>query len=85
MKGNIVSENYRLILNYIKSFKSVHAHPEMPLCSYLKMYLWWSSCTLHLLTCWVRVTVGDSGLCCCVCVTSFERCHLDITVLDDWV
>ena len=22
--------------------------------------------------CQVRVTVGDSGLCCCVCVTSFE-------------
>ena len=21
----------------------------------------------------VRVTAGDSGLCCCVCVTSFER------------
>ena len=23
--------------------------------------------------CQVRVTVGDSGLCCCACVTSFER------------
>ena len=23
--------------------------------------------------CQVRITVGDSGLCCCVCVTSFER------------
>ena len=23
--------------------------------------------------CQVRVTVGDSGLCCCVCVTFFER------------
>ena len=21
----------------------------------------------------VRVTAGDSGLCCCTCVTSFER------------
>ena len=29
--------------------------------------------TLYLLACQVRVTVGDSGLCCCVCVTSFER------------
>ena len=28
---------------------------------------------LCLLTCQVRVIVGDSGLCCCVCVTSFER------------
>ena len=25
------------------------------------------------LACQVRVTVGDTGLCCCVCVTSFER------------
>ena len=25
------------------------------------------------LACQVRVTVGDSGLCCCVHVTSFER------------
>ena len=40
----------------------------------LRMYLWWSSCTLYWLACHVRVTVGDSGLCCCVCVTSFERC-----------
>ena len=33
----------------------------------------WSLCTLYLLACQVRVTVGDSGLCCCVCVTSLER------------
>ena len=38
----------------------------------VRIYLWWSSCTLYLLACQVRVTVGDSGLC-CVCVTSFER------------
>ena len=38
-----------------------------------RMYLWWSSCTLYLLACQVRVTGGDSGLCCCACVTSFER------------
>ena len=31
------------------------------------MYL----CTCHLLACQVRVAVGDSGLCCCVCVTFF--------------
>ena len=30
-------------------------------------------CTLYLLACHVRITVGVSGLCCCVCVTSFER------------
>ena len=28
--------------------------------------------TSYLLACQVRVTLGDSGLCCCVCVTSFE-------------
>ena len=38
------------------------------------MYLWWSLCTLYLHACKaVRVTVGDSGVCCCTCVTSFER------------
>ena len=28
-----------------------------------------SLCTLYLHTCQVRVTVGDSGLCCCICDT----------------
>ena len=36
-----------------------------------RLYLWWSSCTLYLLACQVRVTVGDSGLCCCD--TYFQR------------
>ena len=35
--------------------------------------LWWDLYTLYLHTCQVRVTVGDSGLCCCTCVTYFER------------
>ena len=39
----------------------------------LRMYLWWSLCTLHLHACQVRVTVGDSSLCCCTCVTYFEH------------
>ena len=30
-------------------------------------------CTLYLLACQLRVTAGDSGFCCCVCVTSFQR------------
>ena len=33
----------------------------------------WSLCTLYLHACQVRVTVGDSGLCCCTCVMSIER------------
>ena len=40
---------------------------------YLLAYLWWGLCTLYLLACQVRGTAGDSGLCCCVCVTSFVR------------
>ena len=36
--------------------------------SNLRMHLWWSLCTLYLFACQVRVTVGDSGLCCCVYV-----------------
>ena len=39
------------------------------------MYLWWSLCTLYLLACQVRVTVGGSaGLCCCVCVACVRAC-----------
>ena len=39
---------------------------------YQKVYLWWSLCTLYLHACQVQVTLGDSGLCCCNCMTSFE-------------
>ena len=39
----------------------------------LRMYHWWSLCTLYSNACQVRVTVGDLGFCCCACVTSFER------------
>ena len=38
-----------------------------------RLYLWWNLCTLFLLACQVRVTLGDSDLCCCVCVMSFAR------------
>ena len=38
-----------------------------------RMYLWWSLCILYLHACQVRVTVGDSGLCCCAWATSFKR------------
>ena len=33
---------------------------------FLQTYRWWSLCTFYLLTCHMRVTIGDSGLCCCV-------------------
>ena len=33
----------------------------------------WSLCTLNLLACQVRVTVGDSYFCCCVRMTFTER------------
>ena len=42
-------------------------------CTHRTMCLWRSVCTLYLHVCQVRVTVGDSGLCFCTCVTSFER------------
>ena len=31
----------------------------------LRMYLWWSLCTLNLHVCQVRVTIGNPGLYCC--------------------
>ena len=41
------------------------------------LYLQWSLRTLYLLVCQVRVAVGNSGLRCCVCVTSFEQLFVD--------
>ena len=39
-----------------------------------KIYLRWSLCTLYLQACKVRVTVGDSGLCCCnLCCLSSDN------------
>ena len=37
------------------------------------MYRWWKLCTLYLHECHMSVPVGDPGLCCYTCVTSFER------------
>ena len=39
----------------------------------IMMYLWWSLRNLYLHACQVRVTVGDSDLCCFTCVTYFDR------------
>ena len=33
-------------------------------CSVSRMYFWWGLCPLYLHTCQVRVTIGNSGLCC---------------------
>ena len=38
-----------------------------------RICLWGSWCTLCLLPFQTGVTLGDSGLCCYVCVTSFKR------------
>ena len=43
--------------------------------------LWWSLCTLYLPARQVRFTIGDSGLCCCTCVTYFE-CKLTPLLVD---
>ena len=34
---------------------------------------WAALRTMYLLACQMKVTVGNSGLCCCVCTTSFEH------------
>ena len=39
----------------------------------MRMHLWWSLCTLCLHACQVRVTIGDSSLCCCTCVMYLEH------------
>ena len=40
--------------------------------SFFEHDLWWSVFTLYLHACQVRVTVGDSGLCCCLCDDVFR-------------
>ena len=44
-------------------------------------YLWWSLCAVYLHACQVRVTVGNSGLCCCTCIMYFE-CQLTPLCVD---
>ena len=56
----------------LTSARNQHNNKHAYISSHLacvKMYLWWSLCTLYT-TCQVTVTVGDSGFCCSVC---FER------------
>ena len=48
-----------------------------------RMFLWWSLCTLYLHVCQVRVIIDDSGLCCCTCVTYFQR-WLTLLCGDSW-
>ena len=56
-----------------------HVFTRMPGASHcsLRMWLWWEEFLyLALLACQVTVNIGDWGLYCCVCVTSFERCDI---------
>ena len=56
---------------YINFHSFIHKYKVHKL--HHRMYLRWSLCSLYLHACQVRVTVGDSGLCCCTCVTYFQR------------
>ena len=51
------SPDIRVNTRYINSIRGT------PSWHILRMYLWWSLCTLYLHACQVRVTVGESGLC----------------------
>ena len=46
--------------------------------SFLKMYPRWSLCIIYLLACQVRVTLGESCLCCCV---PYYTCDVSRTLL----
>ena len=50
----------------ISARNTQHKYNDKDLRHLQRMYLWWSLCTLYLHACQVRVTAGDSGLCCCV-------------------
>ena len=60
------------VADYFSTFKQPKRRIQTA-AMFLRMYLWWSLCTLHLHACQVKLTVGDSGLCCCTCVTYLER------------
>ena len=64
-----LSSGMRVNTRYINDTRGtsskVYVHPQV--------YLWWSLCTLCLHTCQVRVTVGNSGLCCWTYITYLER------------
>ena len=50
--------------------------PLMSLTPSSRMYLWWSLCTLYFHACQAaKVTVGDSGPCCCTCVTRISSAN----------
>ena len=53
-----------------KDLSCLRVYNYKPHQRYMYMYLWWSLCTLYLHACQVRVTVGNSSLCRCTCVTS---------------
>ena len=61
---------YIPVLLSVPEMEGIYATGGHP---FLRLYLWWSLCTLYLRTNQVRVTVGNSGLCCCVCVMSFDH------------
>ena len=50
----------------------LHTHTHTHTYLNTLMYLWWSLYILYLWACQVKVTVGDSGFCCCTCVMSFK-------------
>ena len=79
MKPN-VNENFsiemlRVKFRWIFIFTSPmgYSYSKRNLHKNLRMYLYWTLCTLHLHARQLRVTVVDSGLCCCTCVTYFKR------------
>ena len=78
MQGESYRRRLRSLLLYLwYVFRALINHLVCSLRSLLLylcyVYLWWSLFTLYLHSCQVRVTVGDSGLCCCICGTYFER------------
>ena len=74
----VLTLGYRLFIdaNFYANYHPTHFYRTMVL-FITKLsngsLLLWSLFTLYLHACQVRVTVGDSGLCCCTCVTYIER------------
>jgi len=76
---HVCKYNITRYINSTKGTSSLDVLEDVPLVEFMsfvfthmpgekRVYPWWSLCTLYLHACQVRVTKGDSGLCCCTCV-----------------
>ena len=79
----LLSPGMHVNTRHINSTRGTSSNEEL-----LRMYLWWSLCTLYLHACQVRVTIGDSGHCVCFelpCLLIFNKAKFTESVCYIWL